>query len=63
MPRTHLSSKFPPSPEKEDIPAIRVKEAKEEVRVRVPGTVFEVDQDGYVRVPLDLLQRMLDNRS
>lgn len=62
MPRTNLSSKFPPSPEKPNIPEIQ-EGVIEEIRVRVPGTVFEVDQDGYVRVPLDLLQRMLDNRS
>jgi hypothetical protein len=33
----------------------------EEFRMRVPGTIFEVDQDGYVRVPGELLKILLDN--
>lgn len=53
MPRTSLSSKFPSS--KEDVP-----ESKE-VRVRIPGTVFETDEEGYVRLPAELLKVLLDN--
>ena len=61
MPRTNLSRKFPaPTSQQEDVPEIQ---EVEEIRVRIPGTVFEMDENGYVRVPAEMLQRMLDNRS
>lgn len=67
MARTNLAAKFPPS-QKENIPELDVQpeiqeKVFEEVRIRVPGTIFEVDQDGYIRLPKELLQKMLDNLS
>lgn len=32
-----------------------------EKRVKVPGTYFEVDQDGYLRVPKELLDKLMKN--
>ena len=46
-------------------PSVPVLSSKKEsrVRMRVPGTIFEVDEEGVVRVPEDYLKKLLDNRS
>lgn len=42
------------SEEKEPLP--------EKKRVRVPGTIFEVDEDGVVHVPDQLLKALFDKK-
>ncbi len=32
-------------------------------RIRLPGTLFEVDEDGFVRISEDLLKKLLTNHS
>lgn len=76
MARTNLAAKFPPS-QKENIPEKDVPAqeptfeevellcagvgAEKEIRMRVPGTVFEVNQWGQVKIPAELLKLLLDN--
>ena len=50
-----------PSVPVEDLSLPSKKESR--VRMRVPGTIFEVDEEGVVRVPEDYLKKLLDNRS